>query len=249
MFKILFIIPLLFIAVLASEVFIAVFTGKKETFINPEPIFLHFGTAEKTLKYVILGDSTSAGQGASYEDGIAIGTAKHLGKSYKVSMLNLSVSGARLQDILKEQIPLAVKQKPDTILISAGANDVTHATSLKQLEKDLKTMINQLIESNDKVKIIITASPDMGAPPSIPQPLRYVAGLQTERVNAVFYKLINKKNVTMAPIAEKTGQLFRKDHTLFSIDRFHPNKEGYSLFIKVINESLDQALMDQHSQL
>jgi len=48
--------------------------------------------------------------------------------------------------------------------------------------------------------------------------------------------------LTFAPIADRTGPLFRRDRTLFSDDRFHPNDRGYATWTAVINEALDRAL-------
>jgi len=44
-----------------------------------------------------------------------------------------------------------------------------------------------------------------------------------------------------APIAEKTGPLFRADPSLFAADRFHPNDRGYATWIPVLNEALARA--------
>ncbi len=52
------------------------------------------------LVYAVLGDSTGAGQGAPYQQGIAMATARHLARTHTVELTNLSASGATLVEVL-----------------------------------------------------------------------------------------------------------------------------------------------------
>jgi lysophospholipase L1-like esterase len=236
----------LFILLLVVEVFIAR-SGPRENFKNPERKVRRFGDAGKGLKYMMMGESTGAGQGADYEKGIAVLTTQHLAQTHRVEMLNTSISGATIEQILDDQIKVAQEYKPDIILIAAGANDVINVTPPWKLRSQLEEMIELLIQSNCEMKIVLTASPDMGSPPRLPQPLRWLAGLMTQVVNKVFYSVISNYDLTLAPIAAETGPIFRRDHTLFAEDRFHPNEEGYAVWIPVLNTALDQAIDSQPS--
>ena len=80
------------------------------------------------MVYVVLGDSTAAGRGANYANGIAVRTARHLARSRPVLLVNLAVSGARVADVARDQLPAAVRLKPDLVLLAVGANDATHFT-------------------------------------------------------------------------------------------------------------------------
>ncbi len=184
-------IIVLFILLLILEAFIAR-SGGVENFTNPERTIKKYGTTGKALNYMVLGDSTSAGQGADYQDGIAVSTAKHLSKKYTVSMLNTSISGAIVKDVLNDQIKLVQDFKPDIVLISAGANDVTNLTSPSTLQKQLQEITTKVIASNCNVKIVLTASPDMGNPPRLPQPLRWITGLYSQHLNKTFFLLFLK---------------------------------------------------------
>ncbi|CAN5161768.1 hypothetical protein BH11PAT1_BH11PAT1_6260 [soil metagenome] len=194
-----------------------------------------------------MGDSTAAGQGVAYTQGIAVGTAMHLAKQYTVTMTNLAVTGARMEDVLQKQVPFAKEKKPDLILIAVGANDVTHGTSLAALREKLTRSISELTKNNCNSKIVLTGSPDMGSVKLFAQPLRFVAGLQGNRVNKEIQKIIDEYQLTHAPIAKETGSFFRKDKTLFASDNFHPNERGYGLWIPVLNTAIDTALTSQPS--
>ena len=212
------------------------------TFHNPTRDTLHFGTAGPRLAYVVLGDSTAAGQGAPYEDGIAVLTARELAKTRTVMLSNFAVSGARTRDILTVQLPAAERARPDLVLISVGANDVTHLTTIRSVRTSIVQIIRRLRVTNPSVVIVMTGSPDMGAPPRVPGVLRPIAAWQTRRVNRMYKSVAMANEVTFAPIAAATGQLFRQDHSLFADDRFHPNERGYATWLPVLDRALDDAL-------
>jgi lysophospholipase L1-like esterase len=88
------------------------------------------------------------------------------------------------------------------------------------------------------VTIVITGSPDMGAPPRIPRLLRGLASCRTTSVNRMFEAEVARDGLTLARIAAATGPLFRRDRTLFAADGFHPNARGYATWIPVLNEAL-----------
>lgn len=202
-----------------------------------------FGSSGPALTYVVLGDSTAAGVGGNYESGIAVSTAEELGRRYSVSMSNFAVSGARLRDVRKHQLPLATALRPDVVLLSAAANDVTHLTAIRSMRRDLRAVIETLTTANPAVKIVITGSPDMGSPPRIPRLLRGIASFRTAQVNRMCRaEAARHGNVTFAPIAAVTGPMFRHDRSLFADDRFHPNDRGYATWVPVLNEAMSRAM-------
>jgi acyl-CoA thioesterase I len=202
-----------------------------------KPLIL--GAARSQLTYVVLGDSTAAGVGGgNYDQGIAVSTTRSLARRFRVTMTNLSVSGARIDDVLKHQLPAAEGLHPDVVLLSVGANDVTHLTPIRWVRADFRAIVQRLTTANPKVRIVVTGSPDMGAPPRIPRLLRSFAGYRTKLMNAMFESQVAESGLAFAPIARKTGKLFRRNRGLFADDRFHPNDDGYATWIPVLNEAL-----------
>ena len=200
-----------------------------------------FGSAGRQLTYVVLGDSTAAGIGGTYGSGIAVSTARHLAQHNTITMTNLAVSGAQMSDVRRLQLPIAETLRPDVVLLSAGANDVTHLTAVRSMQADVRVIVSTLRAANANVKIVITGSPDMGSPPRIPRLLRGLAAWRTRQVNRMFRSEARAYDLAFAPIADLTGPLFRKDRTLFADDRFHPNDRGYATWNAVLNETLTQA--------
>jgi lysophospholipase L1-like esterase len=201
-----------------------------------------FGDAGAPLEYVVLGDSTAAGVGADYESGIAVGTATELGRTRRVTMTNFGVSGARVRDVVRDQLDAAVARKPELVLLAVTPNDVTHLTCIRSMRRDLETIVTRLRAANPHVAIVVTGSADMSAPPRIPRLLRPVAGWRTRAVNRMVIDVAAKRGLTFAPIARETGPLFHRDPTLFDTDGFHPNARGYAAWRAVLNPALHAAL-------
>lgn len=194
------------------------------------------------LTYAVLGDSTSVGQGAPYDQGIARGSARHLANTHTVALHNFGISGARAADVRQSQLPKAVSVRPDVVLLSVTANDVTHMTSINSVRGDLMAVIDGLRSANPNVRIIFTGAPQMGSIPRFPEPIRSLARLRTAHMNTMARRLVQEQGITFAPIAEKTGPAFSRQPELFAADKFHPNEKGYALWTAVINEALGKAL-------
>lgn len=200
-----------------------------------------FGSGDP-LRYLVLGDSTMVAEGGTYTTGIAVETARHLARGRRVELKNVAVSGAQVTDVLHDQLPRIGTFRPDVVLLAAGANDVTHLTSARSVERDLEQIVNALIAMNCDVRIVLTGAPDMSTPPRIPRLLRPVAGWRTKVLNRVFRRKAEQHGLTFARIAEETGPLFARDKSLFSSDAFHPNERGYDTWTAVIEPALDVAL-------
>ncbi|MFC3689208.1 SGNH/GDSL hydrolase family protein [Aquipuribacter hungaricus] len=79
------------------------------------------------LLYVALGDSAAQGVGASSPDKGYVGLlAARLRTSTgrPVRVVNLSVSGARVADVVEEQMPQLEGLEPDLVTVAIGGNDV-----------------------------------------------------------------------------------------------------------------------------
>ena len=93
--------------------------------------------------WVVLGDSTAQGLGAPGPRGGYVGQTLHqlrrtTGQHWRV--LNLSVSGALIRDVLADQIPRLDGERPDLVTCGAGANDILYSAPGK-LFGDLRALL------------------------------------------------------------------------------------------------------------
>ncbi len=229
------------LAVFGIEILLAI-PGPDDHFHNPSRQPVRFGGAGKPLVYVVLGDSTAAGRGGDYDKGIAVGTARHLAQTQPVELVNLGISGAVIANVVRGQLPEAERLKPDVVLLAVGANDATHFTPPGTLRTDLTKTLDGLRQVNPQVRLVLTGSPDVGTVPRFAQPLRWLAGVRTDQVNAVMQPICLRYGAVWAPIALETGPLFARDRSLFAPDRFHPNDRGYATWVLILNAALDKAM-------
>jgi len=209
-----------------------------------------FGSGGAALTFVVMGDSTSIGQGAPYGQSIARRSAEYLARRHTVALTNVGVSGARVADVRVRQLPAAVALKPDVVLLAVGANDVTHLSGLHGLRTDMVYIIAQLQAANPHVQIVLTGSPAMGSVPRFAPPTQWIAAARTRQVNDVFTNVVAAADsragygkVILLPLARETGPIFQHNPGLFAADNFHPNAAGYGVWWGVVERRLARLYM------
>lgn len=156
--------------------------------------------------WVVVGDSTSIGIGASAPDrgyvGLVLQSLRSIDPSWRV--INLAMSGARVDDGLERQIPiLAGLPNPDLVSMNLGSNDVFWERSA-----DLRQRLQSLVEQ------LPTGS--------------YVSAVAGSSERA---KLANRTLRSAALAGGHTSiQPWREDGPgeRLAQDRFHPNDLGYA---------------------
>jgi lysophospholipase L1-like esterase len=182
--------------------------------------------AGAALRMVWLGDSTAAGVGAADADGaLPRQVARRLDRPVELSVL--AVSGARVDDVFDDQVAKVADLAPDLVVISVGANDVTHLTTADTFYRAYAKVLDEL---PDRADVVLLGVPDMGAPPRLAQPLRYVAGVRGGTLDAEVHGLARTRDLGYVDIAGGTGPAMRRDPGLFSADRYHPDTDGYRLW-------------------
>jgi lysophospholipase L1-like esterase len=197
------------------------------------------GAPAAPLRIVWLGDSLAAGVGSSTPDGsVARQVAHALDRPIDTEVL--AVSGARIADVVSNQLPL-VHGTPDLVLISAGANDVTHLTSLGSFESSYDDLLSRLPA---RAAVVVLGVPDMGSATRLAQPLRALAGARGGQVDGVVRDVAARHHAAYVDIAAETGPAFRADpDRYFSADHYHPDDAGYGVWAAAISPVVRWALL------
>jgi acyl-CoA thioesterase I len=189
---------------------------------QPEPI------------WVVLGDSTAQGLGAPDPNAGYVGqTLRQLrrttGQHWRV--LNLSVSGALIRDVLASQVPQlqAYGFKPDLVTCGAGVNDILFSPG--KLFGDLRTLL--------------TAVPDNTVMLDLPllSGFWWIVGHMSvpyiSRVNRVIREVATARSLRVAEVSKHfTAPWAGK----FSVDNFHPSQDGYRDWARALTAGLPVAL-------
>jgi acyl-CoA thioesterase I len=191
---------------------------------------IEMGTDNGPL-WVALGDSTAQGLGAPGPRGGYVGQAlqqlrRRTGQHWRV--LNLSVSGALIRDVLGEQIP-QLPQAPDLVTCGVGANDILYSPPGK-LFGDLRGLL--------------AAVPDRTVMLDLPLPTGFwwLVGRMSvpyiTRINRVIHEVAEDRGL---PVAEVSAQFTAPWIGKFSVDSFHPSQDGYRDWTRALLAALPAA--------
>jgi acyl-CoA thioesterase I len=181
-------------------------------------------------RVVWLGDSTAAGVGASASAGALPSQVADGLAAAEVSVL--AVSGARVADVARDQVPKVAALQPDLVLISVGANDTIHLTGRGAFRHTYEKVVRALPAG---APVVLLGVPDMGAIPRFAQPLRAVSGWRGRNIDAEVRRVAAATGAVYADIAGPTGPLFRRHpDRYFAADDFHPSDAGYGLWAEAV---------------
>jgi acyl-CoA thioesterase I len=199
---------------------------------------------DEPITVVWLGDSTGAGVGASSVE-TALPTIVVRGLNRSVRLRVLAMSGARVKDVLTQQVPFVEALRPDVVVVGVGGNDVTHLTP-RSLFEGLYDAMLQAIGSLHPATVVVIGIGDFGTVPRIPQPLRTLTGWRGRWFDDSIRRVAHRRGAAYVDLYANTGPAFGHDPVLFySEDGFHPSDEGYRIWADVILDVLRAQLGDR----
>lgn len=164
-------------------------------------------------RWFVLGDSLSQGVGASSFDAGWVGQLhERLPSAVRPQIINLSASGARVSDVLSQQLPVyrslvAASQPSDVMTVLIGSNDLF---GRREHRRRLPAAISALVEELPVGSVVATLT----------QPARAatLANASIDRAGAT--GAIQVVDLRTDGPSTWQGKL--------ASDRFHPNDEGYA---------------------
>jgi acyl-CoA thioesterase I len=181
--------------------------------------------------WVVLGDSTAQGLGAPSPDGGYVGQVLEqlrlrTGKPWRV--LNLSVSGALIRDVLGQQLP-SLPVAPDLVTCGIGANDILYSAPAK-LFGDLRA--------------VLAAVPDKTVVLDLPLPAGFwgivgrISAPYVARINRTIHDVAQARGL---PVAEISAHFTPPWTGKFAPDYFHPSQVGYHDWTRALLAAIPQA--------
>lgn len=175
--------------------------------------------------WVALGDSTAQGIGAATIDG---GYVAQLFRQRPLplaalGLVNVSVSGARIDDVLREQVPVleALRPRVQLVTCSIGSNDLTRSPNAWRIIASLR----RLFEALEAVPTVAVATLPIG---SVSIAGRLVNAMIRREAPEHGLLVADVHSAYRAPYREKTAP-----------DRFHPNAAGYLDWTTAFVRALD----------
>lgn len=189
------------------------------------------------LRLAVIGDSTAVGIGVERaEHTYPWLLGRRLGRILRVRLSVTGASGARMADISRRFAPAAAVERPDYVLIGAGANDVVHLTRMRTVGHHLADAIDLLTKNDARVFVALGPRFD---PPLLPQPLRWLARRRSRVLNRTLERTARACGAGVIDVPTAIGDSFSKNPgRYYATDRFHPGEEGYAIWARVISEVL-----------
>ncbi|CAB4945745.1 MAG: SGNH/GDSL hydrolase family protein [Actinobacteria bacterium] len=180
----------------------------------------------RPLRVVGLGDSVTAGVGDVVGGGNSPGWAAHLAVLLGASeYLCLARTGARMRDVVAEQLPEATAFKPDLATLLIGGNDVLRSDfDAVRVARGARDVCVELTAAGGVVLVVLLHDPSMVLPRG---------GLAVGRVLAARAAALNV--ALLADLAGMPGVVvldprdFEVAHlrSTWHIDRMHPSAQGH----------------------
>ena len=171
------------------------------------------------LLYVALGDSAAQGVGASSPErgyvGLLAGRLREA-TGRDVEVVNLSVSGARVRDVLEQQLPALGALAPDVVTVAVGGNDV------RRYER--RTFAAE-------VDRLVAGLPAGTYVADVPWFVRARGGKKAAEAAQTLRAATERAGLVSVPLHEQLraggwGGMLRQT----SGDLFHPNDRGYEVW-------------------
>ncbi len=181
--------------------------------------------------YVALGDSLTAGVGASkrelaYPNQLSQRLANQKGES--VELYNFGIPGATAADVVSRELPELENLKGANIVtIFIGVNDILNRTPLDQFQSEISQITDVALSHSQHVYLVTI--PTIGSRALFLPPYRLYFGWQTRRYNEASLEALKGKSVTILDLYNFNKQA-EKENEFYSLDLFHPSDIGYTLW-------------------
>ena len=194
-------------------------------------------TSSEKIRYAVVGDSYSCGEGAKPSESWPALLTQHLKtQGLDVDLVsNPSVTGWTTKDAIDKELPKFVSSNPNFATLLIGVNDWVQNVD----ETAFRNRVSYLLDSMlailpNKKRLLIVTIPDFGVTPTGP---KYAHGRNIHEGIANFNKIVTEEArkrglsvVDIFPVSKKMGH----DKSLVAKDGLHPSARAYAEWEKLI---------------
>ncbi len=171
------------------------------------------------ILYVAIGDSTAQGIGARDPSGSYVGQLERM-LGARLRVVNLSISGARLSDVISALLPRLAQLDTEHALVTfaAGANNIADFEA-DRFRRELATIFDALPGHTLVAEL----------------PSFYISPYQDKvrQANRILHELADQRDLAVVPLHGATNRfgpaLLVTHHAK---DLFHPNDRGYRIWAR-----------------
>lgn len=197
------------------------------------------GQGALKLRLLIVGDSSGAGVGAPTQDlALAGRLAAHLAQALdgRVHWQLVARTGHDSADA-RAHLAACEVQPADVLVTALGVNDVVGQRRPGHCLRDLDAIHAMAAERCGVRYSLHSAVPPMHAFPLLPQPLRWMLGAQSQRLNRRLARhLIGRRDRGLQALPGHLHGPAAAEH--MAEDGFHPGPAGYEVWAQALTQRL-----------
>jgi len=189
------------------------------------------------IRYAVVGDSYSCGEGATLKESWPALLTQHLSaQGLHVDLVsNPSVTGWTTKDAIDRELPKFVNSNPNFATLLTGVNDWVQEVDEATFRNRFSSLLDQMLAVlPDKKRLLVVTIPDFGVTPTGP---KYSRGRNIHEgimhFNQIVTEEARKRGLTVVdifPLSKKMG----KDKSLVAKDGLHPSAKAYAEWEKII---------------
>ncbi|PYL52835.1 MAG: hypothetical protein DMF29_10160 [Verrucomicrobia bacterium] len=189
------------------------------------------------IRYAVIGDSYSCGEGASPKESWPTLLTQHLKASgVDVDLVsNPSVTGWTTKDAIDRELPKFVAANPTFATLLIGVNDWVQGVDETTFRNRCSYLLDQMLAVlPNKKRLLVVTIPDFGVTPTGP---KYSRGRNIHEGIMQFNQIVTEEArkrglevVDIFPVSKKMGQ----DKSLVAKDGLHPSAKEYAEWEKII---------------
>jgi lysophospholipase L1-like esterase len=194
-------------------------------------------TTSERIRYAVVGDSYSCGEGATPKESWPVLMTQHLNaQGLHVDLVsNPSVTGWTTKDAIDRELPKFVNSNPTFATLLIGVNDWVQGVDEATFRNRFSYLLDQMLAvlPNKKHLLVVTV-PDFGVTPT---GSKYSRGRNIHEGIMQFNQIVTEEArkrglnvVDIFPLSKKMG----KDKSLVAKDGLHPSAKEYAEWEKII---------------
>ena len=194
-------------------------------------------TNPEKIRYAVIGDSYSCGEGAKPSESWPALLTQHLkGQGLNTDLVsNPSVTGWTAKDAIDKELPKFVNSNPNFATLLIGVNDWVQGVDELSFRNRLSYLVDSMLAVlPNKKRLLVVTIPDFGVTPS---GHKYSRGRNIHEGIMQFNRIVTEEArkrglavVDIFPLSKKMGE----DKSLVAKDGLHPSAKAYAEWEKII---------------
>lgn len=194
--------------------------------------------SDKYFTYVVLGDSLTAGVGATtFSTSYPYLVASRLATEQNINLIDLAKPGAQTAEVLQFQIQ-KVTPEADLVTVMVGTNDMLNQVPESDFRRNLTSILNQ-IKKNKPKQIFVFTIPYLASGKTLFFPYNFLMDFRIKRFNVIIEEIAKNEEIPVIDLYAKSKNDFNQNSRIYySQDEFHPSNSGYAYWADIIYADL-----------